>query len=88
MDKLRISVREFFVKHDRVPEFVFVGLDMFENIVQWHVTERRFYNQINDNTVVGKRSGIEADVNGLRVKVFPSGKLKGMDIARPEQFLL
>lgn len=88
IDILTARVKAFFVEHDRIPKFVFVGVDAFKDIIEWHQTERVFYNNATVQTAFGERQGIFAKVMGFSVLVIPLGKLSLDRVMEPEQVLI
>ena len=84
--KLTQNVRDFFHEFDRVPKFVFVGHDIYEEIIADHADNREFYNVVKVNTAFGQRPGAEVKAAGFSVLILPMATLQGQQL-KPEQVL-
>lgn len=56
ISELAAKARAFFKDHNTAPEFIVVGLDVFEAVLRWHREERAFYKMV-------KRVGPDAGPN-------------------------
>ena len=72
--EIREAAKDFFRENDRFPEFVFVGIEVFDAVKEYFFAEKMFLNHVTVNTVVGERLGVEATALGVK-HILPSAHL-------------
>jgi hypothetical protein len=82
---IQAKAKEFFKINDRFPTYIAVGIDSYNDVLNYYKEQRMFLNRITLNTIFGKRRGIEGTALNVDV-IIPSAQIGDYDVGEPEQF--